>query len=254
MPTTYTARGLPITVWPNRICPSNIGLNLMARTGVFSSPYTGTTQTVSWPGALLRLDASFPPLRAGNALLGEFRAFVASLRGRAGRFIFPAAACRYEPPAPMQPERVTWLALTADNEVITADNTALTADAERVQMESVFTVVAAPDSVTIIGTLWFNSTRYPLQVGGWISWDDATGWRHCHMVTALEHDVDTGAATLTVEPPMRSRPTASTPMHVHAPSAIFQLVDDGQAAISQAGRLASFSVSAVQSFPVEVTA
>jgi hypothetical protein len=251
--TTYTARGLPLQIWPNQIKPSEIRLHITARSGVFTSPYTGTTQTVSWPGALIMLDASFPPVRSG-AVLSEFRAFVARLRGRAGRFIFPVYSCRYAPPAPLQPERVTLLNLTADNTYITADSTLVRADATRIRMESVFTVSTAPNSTTLTGTLWFNSRMYPVGVGSWISWDDASGWRHCHMVVDMDHNATTGAATLTLEPPMRSLPGPATPVHVHAPGAVFMLSDDGQGAISQAGQLSSFSISGVQSFPVEVVA
>jgi hypothetical protein len=70
----------------------------------------------------------------------------------------------------------------------------------------------------------------------------------------MDHNATTGAATLTLEPPMRALPGPATPMHVHAPGAVFMLSDDGQGAISQAGQLSSFSISGVQSFPVEVVA
>ena len=53
--------------------------------------------------------------------------------------------------------------------------------------------------------------RAPLQVGSYISWDDASGWRHLHTVTAMTHTVSTGAAVLTVAPPMRALPT----QHAH---------------------------------------
>lgn len=254
MATTYTARGLPIRIWPTAIKPSEIAFNIQANTGVFSSPYTRTTQTVAWPGALVMLEAGFPPLRAGSDAWRDFAVFVAQLRGRAGRFVFPAYTCRYAPPAPLQPERITMIPLTVDTTYITADSTRIRADATVIQMESVLTASACPNSVTITGTLWLNSHRFPLQIGGWVSWDDATGWRHLHQIVGLDHDPATGAATLTVEPTMRSLPTPSTAMHVHAPSGIFQLADDAQGFLSQSGRLARFSVSAVQSFPVEVTA
>ena len=253
MATTYTARGLPIQPWPQGVKPTDISLNILAYTGRFTSPFTRTTQTVAWPGALVMLEAAFPPLRP-VAVLDGFEAFIARLRGGAGRFLFPAYACRYSPPAIGQPERVTILPLTADNTYITADSTLVTADATQIQMESVFTVSACPNAVTIVGTLWFNSQRHPVGINSWISWDDATGWPHLHKIVDLVHDATTGGATLTVEPPMRALPTPSTPMHVHAPSGVFQLTDDAQGHSRRAGRLTSFSLSAQQSFPVVVTA
>jgi hypothetical protein len=199
------------------------------------------------------LEAAFPPIRPGVVLDG-FEAFIARLRGGAGRFLFPAYSCRYSPPAIGQPERVTMIPLTTDNTFITCDSTVITADMTEIQMESVFTVSSCPDTVTIIGTLWFNSRRHPVGLNSWISWDDATDWRHLHKIVDLEHDVTTGAATLTVEPPMRALPTPSTPMHVHAPSGVFQLNDDAQGHSRRSGRQTSFSISAQQSFPVAVTA
>jgi hypothetical protein len=253
MPTTYTARGLPVQPLPSWLKPAEVSLVLQANTSVFTSPFTRTTQTVDMPGALWLFEASFPPL-TDSGKTHELRAVVARSRGRAGRWLVPAYSCRYAPPLAGQPERTTWLDLTADNTYITVDAGTITADATRVRMESVFTVSNCPDAVTIVGSLWFNSQRHPVSVGSYIAWDDATGWRHLHMIVDMLHNISTGAATLTVEPPMRALPTPATPMHVHAPAGLFQLVDDAAAAIRQAGRMVSFTFSGVQSFPVEVTA
>lgn len=248
----FTTLGVPVHHWPRLVKPADVTLHLRFNTATFTSPYTGTSQTTELPGALHQLDAAFPAV--APARVGELRAFIASLRGGAGRFIFPAVACRYAPRALGAPLRVTVIPLTADDDHITADNTHITADATTVQLEAVFTATTCPDDFTIVGTLWLNSQRAPLQVGAPISWDDATGWRHLHTVVAMEHDRTTGACTLTVEPPMRERPTPSTPIDVHAPSGIFRLADDGQGALRQAGRTTSFTVSAVQAFPIAVSA
>lgn len=248
----YTTAGVPLHRWPRTIKPSEITLHLRFNTSSFSSPFTRTTQTTELPGALHQVEAGFPSVK--KTQVGELRAFFATLRGSAGRFIFPAYACRYEPPAMYAAERVTLIPLTADDTHITADTTLVTADATRITYEAQFGVSSCPNSVTIIGTLWLNSRRAPLAVGSYLSWDDATGWRHLHVVTALEHDATTGAATMTVEPPMRAQPTPSTPMHVHAPSGVFMLTDDGQGALRLAATLASFNLSAVQAFPLQVSA
>lgn len=253
--TTYTARGLPVQALPYFLKPAEIALNIRAHTSVFSSPFTRTTQTVDLPGALWMLEAAFPPLRS-EANVRELRAWSAQLRGRAGRFLFPAYCCRYAPPLAGMPDRVTWLPLTADNDDgnITADNVEITADADRMQMETVFTVTDAPDTTHIDGVLLFNSRQYMLQIGSWIAWDDADDWRHLHMVVDMDYNPITFEATLTVEPPMRELPTPATLMHVHAPAGIFQLTEDAAADLRQAGRLVSFNLSAVQSYPLEVTA
>jgi hypothetical protein len=247
----FTTLGVPVHHWPRMVKPSDITLHLRFSTSTFTSPYTGTSQTTELPGALHQLEAGFPAVPA--AQLPELRAFVASLRGGAGRFVFPALSCRYAPRSLGAPLRVTLIPLTADDASVTADTTNITADATTVQLESVFTMATTPDDHTITGTLWLNSRRAPLQLGAPISWDDATGWRHLHTVVAMAHDTATGACTLTVEPPMRERPTPATPIDVHAPSGIFRLADDGQAALRRAGRQTSFSIAAVQAFPITVT-
>lgn len=253
MPTYTTTLGVPVHYWPHLIKPVDITRHLRWSTSTFTSPYTGTTQTTELPGALYQLEASFPPVPRGQ--LGGLRAFIASLHGGAGRFVFPALCCRYAPRALGAPLRVTVIGLTVDATHITADTTQITADANHIPMETVLTVSTCPDDHTINGTLWLNSGKYPLEVGSPISWDDASGWRHLHTVTDLQRSPGaTGAVTLTVAPPMRERPTSSTPIDVHAPSGIFRLVDDGQGALRQAGRQTSFGISAVQAFPLQVSA
>ena len=253
--TTYTARGLPVQSWPHQLKPTEIALNIRAHTSVFSSPFTRTTQTVDLPGALWMLEANFPPIRAADTVR-ELRAWTARLRGRAGRFLFPAYTCRYAPPLAGLPERQTWFPLTADNAdgYLTADNAGLTADATRMQMETTFTLLDTIGATQLRGVLLFNSRRHPLGIGSYIAWDDAEDWRHLHMVVGMDLDPVTNIAVLDVEPPMRALPTPSTPIHVHAPAGIFQLTDDAAADLRQAGRLVSITLSAVQSFPLEVTA
>ncbi len=246
----FTTLGVPVHHWPRMVKPSEITFHLAYATSTFTSPYTRSSQTTELPGALHQLEAGFPAVPAKE--VPGFRGWLASLRGGAGRFIFPALCGRYAPRALGAPLRVTVVPLTADDDHITADSTLITADATTVQLESVFTVSTVPDDNTLVGTLWLNSARAPLQVGSPISWDDSSNWRHLHTVVSMEHDRTTGACTLVVEPPMRERPTPATPIDVHAPSAIFRLVDDGQGALRQAGRNTSFTISAVQAFPISI--
>jgi hypothetical protein len=253
MPVIYTARGLQVQRLPGWLKPADIALNIMAHTSVFASPFTRTTQTVDLPGALFAYEASFAPIYNPDQIK-ELRAVSARSRGRAGRWLLPAYSCRYAPPLAGLPERLTWLDLRADNTVITADSTLIRADATRVQMETVFIFAGATSSTRMGGYLYFNSRRHPLEVGGFIAFDDATGWRHLHIVVDIDHNVTTGQAWVVVEPPLRVLPTPTTPMHVHAPAGIFQLTEDAAADVRQQGRMVSFSLSALQSFPLEVTA
>jgi len=244
----FTTSGVPIYRWPSDLKPSEITLHLGFNTSTFTSPFTRTTQTLELPGALHELSFSLPVLNAAKQ--NTARAFLAQLRGQAGRFIFPAYGCRYSPPAMYASERTTVIPLTVDSTQITADSTMHTADETEITYESMFTVTSCPDSVTIVGTLWLNSGKAPLQIGGYISWDDATGWRHLHVITEM---VVSGSCTLTVEPPMRELPTPSTPMHIHSPSGVFRLTSDGEGALRNVGKFSSTTVNAQQAFPIQVT-
>lgn len=249
---SYTTAGITLHHWPREIKPSQVSINLRYHTGAFVSPFTRTSQTVEYPGAVHDLELSATSL--GKSEFNAAKAFLASLRGMAGRFVFGAYPCRYAPPVIGQAERSTIIPLTADIAGITADDTHISADATEIQMETTFTVSSAPDATTLTGTLWFNSALAPLEVGGQISFDDADGWRHLHTITELTHNRSTGAATLKLAPPMRALPTVATPIHVHAPSGIFMLAGDQGAALSPAGSRHSLSVSAVQAFPLKVAA
>jgi hypothetical protein len=246
--TDFTTAGVAVYKWPTTVRPSEVTLHLKFNTGSFTSPFTRTTQTIEWAGALFDLSANFPPLRSDSA--NTMRAFFASLRGRAGRFYFGAYPCRYSPASMYASERTTVIPLSADTITITADNTTHTADETTVGMESLFTVTSST-STTIVGTLWLNSNKYPFEVGSYFSFDDSRGWRHLHIVTAMT--AASGVTTLTVEPPMRSLPTSLTPIHIHQPSGIFMMMDDGQGALTQSMGKFNFTLSAIQSHPLEVT-
>ena len=246
---SFTTAGQAVHMWPAHVRPSEVTLHLRYNTSTFTSPFSRNVQTMELPGALFELSAGFPPARPAVAC--ELRAFFATLRGQVGRFYFPVYGCRYAPAAMYQPERVTLLPFTCDDTHITTDCTHITCDATVIQMETTFGVSTCSDAETIHGYLMHHSRRYPLQVGSYIDWDSPDGSRHTHIVVGLQTtNPTTGATTLTVEPPMRWQPTAATPMRVHAPSVLVRLADDGQGALQQAARLASFSLGAVQSFPL----
>ena len=256
--TTFTTYQLP-KLWPITLHRPADGTlpSLRHNTQQFASPFSLNSQTLQWPGSVWGVEAGFPPIGREDVKRTLY-AFITSLRGAGGRFIFPAYTCRYAPPAPLQAERVTLIAFTADTTHITADSTRYTADATRVQLETVFTVSTCPDALTIQGYLMHNSGRAPLQVGGFISWDEAdatTGvfvHRHLHMVVDMATTPTTGATTLTVEPAMRYLPTPATPMHVYAPSMVCRMVDDGQAVMRRAGSNVSFGFTGVESAPLRI--
>lgn len=258
MTTTFNTYQLP-KVWPITLHRPADGIrpHLHFNTQTFVSPFTRNTQTAQWPGALWNAEAAFPPIDGQRgAVAKQLHAFITSLRGGGGRFVFPAYTCRYAPPEPLQPERVTLIPFTADTANVRADSTRYTADRTRWQYETVFNVTSCPDVLTIEGVLLLNSGKAPLEVGSFISWDEAAAGtfvdRHMHQVIAMSYTPTTGAAVLTVEPAMTHLPTPATPMHVHAPSAVYRMVDDAQAVLRKAGSQVSFGFTAVQSRPIKL--
>lgn len=251
--TTYTTTAGQVLAWPSSLRPNSVTLYPQANTASFTSPFTRTTQTQALPGALWQLQASFPPL--GEAKAAQARAVLAQLRGGTGRFYFSAIGHAHVPGA-MASERTTWRVLDASTDQVTADRDDITADATAIAMQSVFTPTDEDCGETdLAGYLVLNGTRNQLQVGRSISWDDTTGWRHLHMIVAIRwRNRATGHVQLVLEPPMRERPTSSTPVHIHYPSAIFRLQGDDVGAPTQTpGPYTAITLNAVQAFPLSIT-
>lgn len=253
MATTFTT-SQPIRPWPAGVCPSEMTLQLQAHTSRFSSPFTRTTQTQELPGGLFRLILSFPPIQGEQ--IDMARAWFARLRGAAGRFYWPANGTDFRIPSAYASEQLTFTRLDVSTTRITVDRTDITIDADLVALEPVFTPDGlSTDRTRITGTLWLNSNQKPLRAGGYVSFDDADGWRHLHVVVEVILSA-VGPDVIVIEPPMRYMPTSSTAIHVINPSGVFALNDDDQGALSLEpggfGRVAT--VEATQALPIRVIA
>jgi hypothetical protein len=248
-----------ILQWPSALRPNQITLHLQSNTSAFISPYTRSSQTQELAGSLFTLSAGFAPLDTGKA--AQARVVLAKLRGQAGRFYFPATCWGRNVPVAYGADPVTPIALRADLDTITADITTITADATEIAYESLFTADGGgTDPLVLQGTLWLNSGLRPLQEGSYISFDDPTEphtdgpHRSLHLVVGMAYTPTTGACALTLEPPMLVQPTALTPIHVHNPSGVFRLIDDGQGAMPQRpGHKFELAFSAVQARPLMLT-
>lgn len=248
-----------IQQWPSALRPNQVTLHLQSNTSTFTSPFSRSGQTQELAGALFMLAAGFPVLKADKA--AQARVVLAKLRGQAGRFYFPASCWGMNVPVAYGADPVTPIALRADLDTITADITTITADATEIAYESLFTPNGGgTDPLVLQGTLWLNSNLRPLQEGSYISFDDPTtpltaGPHRClHMVVGMAYTPITGACSLTLEPPMLVQPTALTPIHVHNPSGVFRLTDDGQGAMAQRpGHRFELSLSAIQARPLMLT-
>jgi hypothetical protein len=250
--TVFTS-STPPQKWPAELKPSSMALNQQSNTSRFSSPFTRTSQTQELPGGLFKLSADFPIVF--GAKVGIARAWAAKLRGAAGRFYWPANGRDFNILDANAAQLIRWVPFSADLTVIKCDSTTVTIDADKIIYDPIFTPDGLSDDATAItGTLWLNSDRNPLEVGCFISFDDADEWRHLHIVVDIEHDPLSGAATLTVEPPMRAMPTSGTPIHTINPSGIFAAVNDDQLNLNhRPGSYAEMaSLDAVQAFPLKV--
>lgn len=254
MATSFTT-SQPVLPWPAVLRPTDMTLQLQFHTSSFTSPFTRTSQTQELPGAIFRLAASFP-ISFGDKT-DITRSWFAKLRGAAGRFYWPANGTDFNIPTAYAAETVHFVGLDVSTTHVTADRIDITIDSTQIAYAPVFTPDGlSTDRTRITGTLWLNSNQRPLKEGAYVSFDDAQGWRHLHIVVALEHDASTGATAIVVEPPMRSMPTASTAIHVVNPSGVFRLNDDEQGAIRLSpGLVGSLgSIEATQAFPIRVVA
>lgn len=245
----------PVHAWPAILKPSDMTLQLQFHTSSFTSPFTRTSQTQALPGALFRLTATFPPSIGSKT--DQTRAWMAKLRGATGRFYWPANGIDFNIPSAYAAETVHFVGLDVSTIDVTSDRTDITIDATQIAYWPVFTPDGeSQDRTRITGTLWLNSNRVPLKPGAYVSFDDAEGWRHLHVVVDLIMGEGSSPDVIVVEPPMRAQPTSSTAIHVRNPSGIFRLNDDDQGAIRQsAGMIGALgTVEATQAFPLRVVA
>lgn len=240
--------------WPVGLRPNLVTLHLQSRTSVFTSPFTPGFQTQEMPGQVFNLSLGLPPFQTAQAQ--QVRAFLASLRGQAGRFYFPVNWYGTAVPAPYQGEALNTIPITVDRTNLRADRTDVTVDADSFYYESIFTPNGGgTDPNELTGTLWINSGDCPLEVGSYLSFDDPTlpqvsgPHRSLHIVIEM---VTTGiTTTLTLEPPMLVQPTASTPIHIRNASGMFRLASDSEGVMTQRpGLVYETSFSATQHTPI----
>jgi hypothetical protein len=231
--------------------PSSISTPLAVSNVTHRSPISFTSQTFNNPGAMFGVSAQFPPLTQDQHK--KANVFISKLRGEAGRFYFPMNCCAYGIPDTFSPERVTLVPFTVDTIEITVDSTRVTVDRTTIPYESFYASDGlSTDPTVITGTLWINSGLSRLELDGYLSWDDTAGYRHLHHIVGI--DKVGGKTNITVEPPMRFIPTASTPIHVKAPSGIFKLTADNVGALTRGSNGRSeFSVTLEQAWPAQFT-
>lgn len=119
--------------WPISVIPGSSALSLLDGSGRFSSPFTGTTRTVSRPGAVrLQLRLGMPLLHGAER--ADLQNFLASMDGASNRVWVWDHAYRQRGSFPATEllgdidEAGVLSGIGADADTVTADSTAYTAD------------------------------------------------------------------------------------------------------------------------------
>lgn len=237
--------------WPQELPPTGMTLHLQSNTSRFESPFTRTTQTQELPGGRFTLAATFQPLK--DARLRVWRAFLARLRGSAGRFFFRAEIENGAIPDLGAAEPLVTKPLTADSTEILADSSWVRVDATVLQLPTAV-AVAGSAGVTIEAVCTKTPGTVLLQLGRHISFDSPRGWRSLHLLVEDAVVRPGGFVSIRVEPPLPEPPAAGAPLHLRTPTGIFMLIDDDQGAVDIGlGRIAaSPSIKAAQARPPRI--
>ena len=170
--------------------PAEAAERLIGLTQTHESPFDGTLQTLEMPGARWELTATWPTLGPDDRRL--MAAFLASLRGRAGRFAFS--------PAQWSPRSATG----GGTPVINGD----------------FQVGSA------LSTRGWTALAQVMRAGDWLSYVDTRGRRRLHLVVADASADASGVAALSISPPIRRAGADGAVVDVVAPAGVFMLPQD----------------------------
>lgn len=160
---------------------------LRSNTQTFTSPLSGSVQTLEMPGARWTASYVLPPMKRVQA--ADWQAFFVQLRGQAGRFY------GYDPDA-RAPRGI-------------ATGTPL------VNGGSQTGAILATDG-------WTPSVTGILKAGDYVAFDAGTG-RELHLVVADANSNADGQAMLSLEPPIRVSPLDNAPLILSSASCVMML-------------------------------
>jgi hypothetical protein len=179
-----------ILTFPTIRGPAGASYRLRGNTQTHRSPLDGTAQTLEMPGSVWELSVRWDTLHSDDArVLG---AFLAELRGAAGRFTYS--------PAAWQPRRST------------GGGTPL--------------IKGAGQSGTTLLTDGWSVSVNVMRKGDWLSYVDSSGRTRLHMMTADVSSNGSGEASLVITPPIRRAGADNAAVEVVAPAGVFRLPDD----------------------------
>ncbi|MCW3477368.1 hypothetical protein [Limobrevibacterium gyesilva] len=214
--TIVTFPSLPMPNGLQRL-PSSATLRLMAATQSSESPFDGSVQTIAMPGAKWHAVLTWPPMPPD--VWRVLQAFVTRLGGRAGRF-------RYTHPMTWRRSPTPVLSLGAP--VVSG---------------------GGQSGATLVTAGWTASTAL-FKAGDFCSFVDPAGRDRLHQVLADVSSNGSGAATLSIAPPLRTPPASGVAIECAAPKAVWMLASDDQGDFGQmaasGGARASVSLEIIE--------
>ena len=193
--------------------PSKVEFWLGFNTQQHESPLSRDVQTLEMAGARWRAELTFPPMIP--ATWRVYTAFMAQLRGAAGRFYYPV-------PYPARTPRGT------------AGGTPLVNGGSQT-------------GSSLITDGWTAGAT--LKAGDYFHFTNGAGGRELKIVRSDITADGSGNLTITFDPPIRSAPADNAALTVSSPSCIFGLADDDQGRVSyEEASFGSTSLSLVERF------
>lgn len=186
---------MPVLTFPAIRRPSEAAEKFIGLTQTHESPFDGTMQTLEMPGARWEFTVSWQLLSPDDRR--ELAAFLARLRGRAGRFTYGPI---------WSPRRAAGAGAPVIN--------------------------GAGQSGEVLSTTGWAANADAMRAGDWLSYADALGRQRLHQVVVNATANASGIAALTISPPIRRAGASGAAVEIAAPIGTFMLPQDEAPAIN----------------------
>ena len=195
--------------WPIDLIPNEMTLTPISNSKAFPSPFSGSTQTVGYPGAHWAMDLSFTKLI--DETRPRLEVLIAQLDGESGRImVWDFAAKLVSSPQPVYGAPIVTLATSLSSNIMTRG--------------------------------WQSNQRV-LKLGGWVQIGD-----ELKRVLADVYSDISGQAVIPISPMLRNDYANGTPLIVSRPCGKFKLKDNSQGASHRKPSKGSISLSLVEAF------
>lgn len=203
---------MAVLSWPSGLVPNRVEWSLQSNTQIFDSPLNASMQTLALPGDRWTGVLTFDNLIGEPAL--ALTAFLARLRGRAGRFY-----CK------------PWHHYTPSG---SAAGTPLCNG------------ITTAGAVTLVTDGWAANQAEVLKAGDFIQVGN-----QLRMVVITAAADALGNATLTLDAPLRANVADNTAVIVNSPTCVMALVDNGAARwITTPGHIYAISIPVIEALDI----